>query len=137
MRALFLAGHRWVEDGSEPPPSSLFERSGGEIVRDERGNALGGIRHPALDLGEARFIAESGVPPIFGSYEDVQAIGEPGFFATYEQYSDAFRVTVSGLVRSGFVSQQDSEKYFALTVPGLTFTQIYQQANRRRWALAG
>lgn len=67
-RALFVAGDRWVRDGTAPPPSTLLDAApAGQpdplygietgIARDPDLNALGGVRLPDLEVGRARFIA--------------------------------------------------------------------------------
>lgn len=49
LRAAMAALHTWVVDGEPPAPAPLLEIADGDIARDELGNALGGIRTPAVD----------------------------------------------------------------------------------------
>lgn len=68
MRALFVVGDRWVQDGSEPPTSLMLEATTASeidpvneretsIARDDNMNARGGIRLPDLALGRHQYIA--------------------------------------------------------------------------------
>ncbi len=48
-RAALVHLRRWIEDGEEPPPSRLIELDGaGDALRDEFGNAVGGIQLPDI-----------------------------------------------------------------------------------------
>lgn len=68
VRAMFVAGDRWVRSGTEPPPSTLLEKAppgepdpvyGWEtgIARDQDLNARGGVRLPDLAVGRKRYVA--------------------------------------------------------------------------------
>jgi hypothetical protein len=47
----------WVLKGAAPPKASPIEVVNGEIVRDEQGNAKGGLRSPYVDTPTVRYIA--------------------------------------------------------------------------------
>ncbi len=49
LRAAFHALSAWVVDGTPPPASPRIEDDGTDLVRDEYGNVLGGIRTPDVD----------------------------------------------------------------------------------------
>lgn len=64
LRLLFTAAmanlHRWVEDGTPPPPGARLQFTRAqEVARDDAGNPLGGVRSVQLDLPLARY----GAPP--------------------------------------------------------------------------
>jgi len=101
----------WVVDGTEPPAGEPIEvGEDGAIVRDEDGNAVGGVRLPAVEVPVA---ALSGDAPagevlcrLFGSTtffppEDLTArYGDrAGFLARYEDALD--RAIADGLVLEG------------------------------------
>jgi hypothetical protein len=91
-RALFKAGDLWIRNGKQPPPNATFKLdSKGEIVRDERLNALGGIRHPALELGEARFIAslDRNGWDLFGDYRNPRQLTKGEFSSYLSSFTDA------------------------------------------------
>src|SRR5215831_18837425 len=49
----------WVMKGTAPPKGPRIEVKDGKIVRDEHGNAKGGIRSPYLDVPTAHYIASA------------------------------------------------------------------------------
>lgn len=54
---------RWVRGGAEPPSMPRLELdSNGQLVRDEHGNARGGIRYPVVDVPVATYSGEGGCP---------------------------------------------------------------------------
>jgi hypothetical protein len=138
MKALFIAGDRWVTEGQQPPPTTLLNlTSAGQPQRDAKGNALGGIRHPALEVGEATFIATVNrqVPkppppvwPLFGGYDHVRSIGDADFFKNVGQYVKAFDAAAKALARAGFLLDEDEKDLTrkAKSDPSSTFTQNYK-----------
>lgn len=136
VRALFVAGDRWVRSGMEPPPSTLLEAApGGQIdpvygfetgiARDGDLNALGGVRLPDLAVARARFIASDpatlppGIPPVFailtGNMVDLACEPAPGSttdeprFRTHGAYVNAFTRQVNELQSRGFLLGADAE----------------------------
>jgi hypothetical protein len=96
-------------EGAEPPPSAMLKLTpdGQNLARDARGNALGGIRHPALETGEARFLASvvrAGNWPLFGGYENVLPVGHEGFHKNFGQYVKAFGDACKALRRAATCS---------------------------------
>jgi Alpha/beta hydrolase domain len=138
MKALFIAGDRWITEGQQPPPTTLLKLdSAGQIQRDAKGNALGGIRHPALEVGEARFIASVNLPvpvppppfwPLFGGYDHVSSIGDADFFKNVGQYVKTFDAAAKALGRAGFLLGEDEKDLTrkAKLNPSSTFTQNYK-----------
>lgn len=96
-RALFKSGDQWIRNGKQPPPNATFKlNSKGEIVRDDRLNALGGIRHPALELSEARFIAsfDRNGWDLFGDYRNPRQLADgefPAYLKSFTKATDALR----------------------------------------------
>lgn len=125
FKAIFVAGEQWITAGTEPPPSTLLEWTpSGNIARDEKGNALGGIRHPALQLSEARFIdsiIRGNGWQLFGAY------GHPRFVNQIPNYLDSFTQAADSLVDSRFLLRQDSRDMIAKAslIPPSTFTINY------------
>ncbi len=132
LRALFVAGHRWVTEGVAPPPSTyLWDGPFGQvdplyqsiygmdivtgINRDTMGNALGGIRLPDLAIGRGVYIP---VNPssffgmgLFGAFLDKQctplADGSPRF-ASHADYVAQYTAQVQALVSQGFLPSEDA-----------------------------
>ncbi|MFY9621909.1 MAG: alpha/beta hydrolase domain-containing protein [Pyrinomonadaceae bacterium] len=138
MKALFIAGDRWVTEGEQPPPTTLLNlTSAGQIQRDAKGNSLGGIRHPALEVGEAKFMASVNIPVpqppppvwlLFGGYDHVRSIGDADFFKNVGQYVKAFDAAAKALGRAGFLLDEDEKDLTrkAKLNPSSTFTQNYK-----------
>lgn len=127
LRALFIAGDRWVTKGVEPAPSTyieaapegeidpVYERPTG-IARDENLNARGGVRLPDLALGRGQFIAADTelmeAPYLFGGYLDLAC--EPladgsARFSDHETYVAQFTELVEELVAQGFLLSEDAQ----------------------------
>jgi hypothetical protein len=133
-RALFLAGHRWTTEGTEPPPSAyLAEAPEGQIdtvylaefeleletgiARDDNGNALDGIRLPDLEIGRGQYIA---LDPesffgfgLFGKWEDLQCEPLPDGstrFQDHTSYVSQFTQQAQTLVEQGFLLQADADR---------------------------
>ncbi len=137
MRALFVAGHRWATEGTEPPPSMVLTESPADqidpvyqteyglelvtgIARDENGNALGGIRLPDLAIGRGQFIALT-LPALsgmglFGAFHDLQCEplpdGSPRF-PDHAAYVSQFTQQAQTLVEQGFLLSKDAEGLIA------------------------
>ena len=111
-RAIFLACDQWARDNVQPPQSvTLKTDAQGVILRDPRANALGGIRHPALDAGEATFIASVVRDgwPLFGGYERPRRLQESEF----QSYIDSFTKSVNALVAARYLLPVDAGRIIA------------------------
>jgi hypothetical protein len=102
IRALFLAGDQWIRNGTPPPASvTLKVNPQGLIARDVMGNALGGIRHPALETVEARFISSVVREgwELFGGYGSPKRLTD----AEYPQYLNSFSKAADALVAARYL----------------------------------
>ena len=129
LRAHFLQGHRWVQQGKPPPPSTQLQTShGNKLDRDANGNAIsvnanGPVpRLPIIELGEARFISG-----FRGSYDGVKTIQDLGF-ASHQAYVKAFANKVADYVKAGYMINEDATamRNRAALCPPLTFTETYR-----------
>lgn len=61
IKAAFRAMHRWVKEGVAPPAGEPFKVNAAKnaIARDQYGNALGGVRTPAVDVPIATLSGEA------------------------------------------------------------------------------
>lgn len=105
MRAALHALQVWVVDGTAPPSFDVLQVSNGAIVRDSRGNALGGVRTPQLDL-----------PVALLSGEGAQTIGKTvpfttdvlvSLYSTPAAYQKAFAEAVERAVAAGVFLEAD------------------------------
>ena len=129
LRAHFLQGHRWVQHGPPPPPSTQLRTSkGNKLDRDVNGNAIsvdaGGPvpRLPIIEIGEARFISG-----FVGSYDGVKSIQDLGF-ASHHKYVKAFADKLADYVKAGYMINEDATamRNRAALCPPLTFTETYR-----------
>jgi hypothetical protein len=129
LRAHFLQGHRWVQNGPPPPSSTrLLISNGNKLARDANGNAIsvdasGPVpRLPIVELGEAQFISG-----FVGSYDGVKTIQELGF-ASHREYLKAFADKVADYVKAGYMINDDATamRNRAALCPPLTFTETYR-----------
>jgi hypothetical protein len=130
IKALFVAGDEWARSFKLPqvvqPPSNAVLRvgPGGLIARDVAGNALGGIRHPALELSEATFIASvvrGRRWELFGAYGNLRK------FPDFAEYQWKFVNSTVQLLRGRVLLKADQNlinSRSALNPPD-TFTMNY------------
>ena len=134
MRALFVAGHNWVMEGTEPPPSTrIWEAPYGQIDtvyksvygldvetginRDALGNALGGIRMPDVEIGRGLYIASDPASyfgtGLMGAYQDLQCTPLEGGgprFASHANYVSQYTTQANTLVSQRFLLQEDADR---------------------------
>ncbi len=109
FKALFVAGDQWVRNGTLPPASAVLKVVPGKLLaRDIAGNAVGGIRHPALELREATFIASvfrGRLWEFFGAYGKLRTFGGLRPFPDFENYKTSFRDATENLARARLLSR--------------------------------
>lgn len=120
-QAALVALNRWVTDGVAPPtaaPLELSRTSPPELARDALGNAIGGVRTPAVDVPVAALSGEA--PPgvsrlcsLFGStvrFDDstlVELYGDKrGYLLAYHQSLDT-------AIAAGFLLDSDRAQLLA------------------------
>ncbi len=138
IKAVFVAGDEWVGSGMgperQPPDSALLRHRGGFLDRDDRCNALGGIPHPALTVGEATFVAsiERGLLPPAPRWPLNGGYGYPRPRISWGAekpgaYARAFEAAVKDLVEARFLLVEDAKDLMkkANMDPEKTFTESY------------
>ncbi|HEX8653515.1 MAG TPA: alpha/beta hydrolase domain-containing protein [Pyrinomonadaceae bacterium] len=109
IKALFVAGDDWVRGDKKPPASAVLKvNPRGLLAMDVARNAIGGIRHPALALKEATFIASvvrGRGWDLFGAYCNPRQLKEDG--SDYETYKTSFRNATQALYAAGFLLKED------------------------------
>jgi hypothetical protein len=118
----------WVGGGDPPPAGTPIELTDAEeptIARDERGIALGGVRHPLVDVPT---VVLSGDPPGGGSIADVAGGGVCRLFGTTtaldqatlvqlhgdaDAYLAAFAASADEAVDAGFLLRPDADALVA------------------------
>jgi hypothetical protein len=117
LRAAFVALHDWVADGTPPPTGLPIETRGGDIVRDADGNAVGGIRTPAVDVPVS---ALTGITPaesifclLFGASEPLSAARLADLYVDHEDYVAQVTASADAAVEAGFLLPEDRDAYVA------------------------
>ncbi len=108
----------WSRGGSPPPhgePIRIHELSSdaSEVQRDTFGNALGGVRTPALDVPIARYyprMSGPGVCELWGFREPFGAVQLNSLYPTHEEYLSKVRASVADLVAARWLTSRDGER---------------------------
>jgi hypothetical protein len=88
------------------------------IARDERGNALGGIRTPHVDVPVSALSGDAvpGAPPIcqsFGSTAPFDAATLARLYPDHGSYVAAFTASTEAAVDAGFILRPDADEMIA------------------------
>ncbi len=106
---------RWARHGVAPPTAPLIERTADAtptIARDAFGNALGGIRTPAVDAPIATLSGGgqtgSSFCVIAGTTAPFDAATLAALYPSHTAYVRAVRQSVHGAVRGRFLQRRDA-----------------------------
>jgi len=110
--------HRWITDGVEPPSMPRVEMKAGEarpeVVRDEHGNAVGGIRLPEL---EAPTASHSGFGTqregtrfgfLYGTATDFDSEQLATLYPDSKHYLDAWNAALDRTIEQGMILPEDA-----------------------------
>jgi len=113
LRAGLVALADWVVDGTEPPTAPPIETTGDQIVRDELGLAVGGIRTPAVEAPTATLTgeneAESVICSLFGATVPFTPDQLAQLYPTADDYVDAVTESADAAVEAGFLLPDDRD----------------------------
>jgi hypothetical protein len=108
---------RWASGGPPPPRAPRIEVAEGEpptIVRDEFGNARGGIRLPQLEVPTATLSGEPGGGPgfcsLFGFTAAFDAAKLASLYPTRRDYVAKFDKATDRAVEQGFIRPADAKE---------------------------
>lgn len=109
---------QWVTKGVKPPHAAPLEMVNGEILRDEHGNARGGVRTPWVDLPTARYTASAPLPAgsnnmfrrMIGLQEPFPADKLHALYGTRTDYLKRFDREIDRLVKERWLLRADGEK---------------------------
>lgn len=118
--AALSALHTWVRTGAAPAPAPVIETADGDIVRDEHGNALGGVRSPALDVPVATHTGENVAIPMNGGITPFPAPKLTALYPTHDAYVAAFTAAADRAVAKGWLLPEDA----AAAVAAATAAQV-------------
>jgi hypothetical protein len=113
--AAFAHLERWVDDGTLPPTAPLIETTQVtptvNVVRDEHGNALGGIRlaeHAVPTATNTGVNSGGGFCFLFGSHEPFDDATLRELYRNHGSYVSAVNRVTNDNVRAGYVLQADA-----------------------------
>jgi len=112
LKAAVVALNRWVRDGTLPPSAPRLETMGSRLVRDEHGNARGGIRTPQVDVPIATLSGEGQAGEIFcllfGTTVPFDAAKLAALYPSHDAYVTAFNASTDEAVAAGFLLPADA-----------------------------
>jgi hypothetical protein len=116
-RATFVNLVNWITKGASPPKAAPIELANGEILRDEYGNAKGGVRTPYVDLPRYRYTASAPtddpnnfVRHMIGLQEPISAEKLKALYKTRADYLKRFNQEIDRLVLQHWLLAQDGEQ---------------------------
>ncbi len=111
---------RWVREGTPPPRAPRLEVADGEpvaLVRDEHGNARGGIRTPLVDVPTAALSGEGNSGgrfcALFGSTVAFDAATLASLYESDDDYVTKFTRSTDRAVDDGFLLRVDAKNLVA------------------------
>ena len=111
LSAAYDAMRAWLQDGTPPPISPRLEATPADtIVRDERGNALGGIRLPDHAVPTATNRGDNtgaGFCFLYGSYTPFDEATLRELYASQADYVARVRAAAQEVVDAGFMLAED------------------------------
>lgn len=114
VRAAFSAMKAWVANGEQPPHSPAIKvTDGSSIARDAHGDAIGGIRTPAVDVPTETLSGEyapdkSVICSLFGSRTPFDAATLKQLYPTHDDYVNKVKASAAAAVKAGFLLPPDA-----------------------------
>ena len=108
--AALVALRRWVVDGKAPRSQPRVKVVGGAIVRDKVGNAIGGIRLPAMAVPTAAYNRTGDCVALDGRTEAFAPAQLRRLYPTHEVYVDDVRRAARRSVRQGVLTPLDARR---------------------------
>jgi len=130
VRAALHAMNLWVKDGTLPPQGGQLAMEGAKVLKDEHGNAMGGIRTPSVDvpISTLTTMAEDVPEPAegrgcddpatmmchgFGHTEPFSPEKLDALYGTSANYVALFKKSAEQAAEAGFILQPELEKIIA------------------------
>ena len=120
MNAAFDHLQRWVKDGKLPPSAPPIETSSvgppAVVMRDDRGNALGGIRLSEHAVPTGVNTGQNSGPGfcrLYGSHTDFDAATLASLYPTHNAYVSAVKDVTQKNLKAGYILEADAEATIA------------------------
>jgi hypothetical protein len=108
----FKAGRLGADQVQTAPAAGRLERDGWQLRRDEHGNALGGVRLPALEVPVATYRGE--FTDSAGGYTSAfDAATLAALYPTHDAYVAKMRAATDAAVAGGFMLPADRDEWMA------------------------
>ena len=91
----------WASTGTRPPQAEPLDTSGGAIVRDAHGNAVGGVRTPQLEVPVSTLTGEG--LALNGRTVPFDAATMQALYPTHGTYVSAFSIATQRALEGGFI----------------------------------
>jgi len=108
--AALVALRRWVVEGKAPMPQPRVKVVGDTIVRDKVGNAIGGIRLPAMAVPTAAYNRTGDCVALDGRTERFTAAQLRRRYPTHQIYVDDVTRAAHRSVRAGVLTSLDARR---------------------------
>jgi Alpha/beta hydrolase domain len=113
MDAAVAQLNRWIRAGVPAPHAARIEISGGSYVTDQFGNALGGVRTPAVDAPVATLTGTGNTGSsllcfLLGTSTPLSATQLAGLYPLHSDYVAAVARSAASDVRQGFLLPADA-----------------------------
>ena len=100
----------WITKGVSPPKAPPIEIVNGEIVRDEFGNAQGGVRSPYVDVPTARYITARYVRNLIGVEVRLPPETLRRLYKSRTTYLQSFNHGIDRLIEGRWILAADGER---------------------------
>lgn len=119
LRAALAGLTEWIGDGEPPARAELLEVVDGALVRDEHGNAVGGVRTPAVEAPIATLTGEAHCVESGTFFDELGVVGSTTpfdqatlalLYPTHEDYVQAVRAATRDAVDAGFLLPADGQR---------------------------
>lgn len=114
VRAAMASLEAWVVDGTPPPTAPRLEVTDAGVVRDEHGNAVGGIRTPAVDAPVST-LSGAGNPSsvfcsLFGQRTEFDATQLRALYGDHQTYVDRVTASADAAVAARFLLPEERDE---------------------------
>jgi hypothetical protein len=120
IRAALKSLQLWLKDGTAPATGKVLETdSSGKSLRDEHGNALGGVRSPDVDVPNRTLSGDPAMGAgagsfwcfLFGSNTPFTAEKLKSLYPTHDEYVSKVERSAQQLREAGFLLQPEADGF--------------------------
>lgn len=114
ITALMDKLHAWATAGVVPQKIDAFKLDADKkIMRDEYGNALGGIRSPFVEAPKARYFGNATAGDVNGTIEFFSSDKMSEIYGNFDNYLEKFKQEALKNLEAGLISKSNYEKMLA------------------------